>query len=84
VGSASQRGQRANGRSALTERAHQAARENGRALEVTGTVNPAPPGSGREGACARKRAIADMWEPPVRRRGRARARPGWAGFGLMG
>jgi hypothetical protein len=46
VGSACQQGQRANGRSALIERAHRAARENARAREETGTVNPAPPAAG--------------------------------------
>jgi hypothetical protein len=44
---------------------------------------PVPPGSGRErgrgSACT---VVTDRWGPPVRRRGRAR--PDWAGLGLMG
>jgi hypothetical protein len=41
-------GERANGRSALTERAHRAVRENGCAREEIDADNPAPPGSRRE------------------------------------
>jgi hypothetical protein len=41
-------GERANGQSALTERAHRAARENGRVRERIGADRPIPPGSRRE------------------------------------
>jgi hypothetical protein len=67
----------ANARSALTGRTHRAARENGRA-RGNRRRQSGPPGSGRERACARTRALADRWYPPVRRRGRTR---GLAGLG---
>jgi hypothetical protein len=67
------KGQRANGRSALTGRSHRAASESGRVRGRIGADRPIPLGSGRErgrgSACA---VVADRWDPPVRRCGRAR------------
>jgi hypothetical protein len=76
-------GERANGQSALTERAHRAARENGRVRERIGADRPIPPGSRRERerVRARSRAIADRWGPPDRRRVRT---PGCAELGRVG
>jgi hypothetical protein len=42
------KGERANGRSALIEWSHRAARENGRVRERIGADRPVPPGSGEE------------------------------------
>jgi hypothetical protein len=47
-GSQASEGERANRRSALTERAHRAARENGHVHERISTDRPVPPGSRRE------------------------------------
>ena len=67
----------ANGRSTLTERAHLAERGSERVRERTdGDKRPHRAAGGREGAGA---VVADRWDPPVRRRGRGRARSGWAG-----
>jgi hypothetical protein len=69
-GSQASEGECANGWSALMERAHRAARENGRVRERIDADRPVPPGSererGRESARARTRAVADRWVPPVR------------------
>jgi hypothetical protein len=82
-GTRASEGEHANGRSALTGRTHRAERGSERAREETGTNKPAPPGRGRGGASACVDAVvADRWDPPVRRSGRAR--PGCAGLGLMG
>jgi hypothetical protein len=75
------KGERANGRSALTKRIHRPSRENGRVRKRIGADRMVPPGSGSErggeSTLVRTWAIADRWGPPVRRRGRARdlARP---------
>jgi hypothetical protein len=76
VGSAGQREWTRERAAALTGRTHRAARENGRAHEGTSVDNPAPPGSGRERACARTRALADRWDPP----GDTGARAAWLGW----
>jgi hypothetical protein len=62
----------------LTERTHRAERGSDHAREETGADKLAPPGRERERA--RTRAIADRWDPPIRRSGGARglARLGWA------
>jgi hypothetical protein len=64
-------GERAN------EQSHLVARENGRVRERIDADRPVPPGSGRErgreSACA---VVADRWDPPIRRRGRARGLAG--------
>jgi hypothetical protein len=65
----------------LVNRAREAEREEGHAGEETGTDRSAPLGSERErGECVGERAAADRRGPPVRRRGRAAARPGGAGW----
>jgi hypothetical protein len=48
--------------------------------ELTGRVH----GAEREEGHAREKAVADRWGPPVRRRGRAGAWPGWAELGWFG
>jgi hypothetical protein len=70
-------GEHANGRSTLTERTNQAERGSERACKGIDADNPAPLGSGgRERAWA----VADRWNPPVRRSGRAHATwLGWIG-----
>jgi hypothetical protein len=73
----------ANRRSALTEWAHRVERGSECVRERTDTDKPAPRGSGRErGRGWADAVVADRWDPPVRRSGRAR--PGWAGLGLLG
>jgi hypothetical protein len=47
------KGERANGRSVLIERAHGATRENGCVHEMVSADKPIPPGNGRERARAR-------------------------------
>jgi hypothetical protein len=71
---------------ALTKRAREAEIERGRACEqATGADNSAPLGRGRETESARgKETAADRRSPPVRRRGRTRAGPCWAGLGQFG
>jgi hypothetical protein len=59
----------ANGQSALTGRTYRAARGSGCAREEPDADKLEPPSSGRERA--RTRAVADKWDPPVRRSGRA-------------
>jgi hypothetical protein len=60
---------------------------NERVREGIAADRPGPLGSGRErrreSARARTRAVAGRWGPPVRRRGRAPAQPGWAGWDEM-
>ena len=77
-------GERGNGQSALIGRSHRATSENERMRGRISADRSVPPGSGRErgrgSACA---IVANRWGPPVRRRGRTRVRPGWAGLGLM-
>jgi hypothetical protein len=72
VGSAGQReGTSANGRSMLTGRSHETARERTRGRGRVGADRPGPSGSGRESAGARKQAVVGRWGPPARRRRRA-------------
>jgi hypothetical protein len=68
----------ANGRSTLIGQTHRAQRESGRTCEETGADNPAPPGSGRERERARTQAVADRWDPPIRRSRHAHA--AWLGW----
>jgi hypothetical protein len=69
---------------ALTGRAHGTERVLGRVGEGNRHRQTGPTGQ-REGKRARTRAIADRWDPPVRRRGRARglARLSWAKLAEM-
>jgi hypothetical protein len=69
---------------ALTRRACSTEREWARAHEGNNADRSTPPVRGRgEGESARARVIADKWDPPVRRRGRAHVRFSLAGLGLM-
>jgi hypothetical protein len=73
---------RANGKPELTRGARRTERETRRVRGENRCRQSSPTGQRegeRERACA---AIADRWDPPVRRSGCAR--PGWAGLGLMG
>jgi hypothetical protein len=72
----------ANGRSALIERTHRAERGSERARG--NRCRQAGPTGQREGERerARTRAVANRWDPPVRRSGHAW--PSWAGLGLIG
>ena len=72
-----------NGRIELTKGVHGAVRENARVRGGIDADRPVPPGSGRaRGRGSACTVVTDRWGPPVRRRGRAR--PDWAGLGLMG
>jgi hypothetical protein len=77
-------GKHANRRSALTERAHRAARENGRAREEIDADDPAPPGSGRERERGRRRGPSLIGGMHLSGNMDVRARPGWAGLGRTG
>jgi hypothetical protein len=68
----------ANGRAGLTVRAHRAERGSERAREELGTDMLAPASSGRERGRARTWAVAERWDPPMRRSGHARE--GWTGL----
>jgi hypothetical protein len=65
-------GMSANGRSMLTGRSHETARERTRGRRWVGANRPGPSGSRRESARARKQAVTGRWGPPARRRQRAR------------
>jgi hypothetical protein len=74
-------GANVNGRSVLTEQAHWADRVNERMRKRIGADRLVPPGSGRDRGREHADVVdADMWDPPVRRRGRARGLAGlvWA------
>jgi hypothetical protein len=76
-------GERANGLSAVTDGPTEQRERTGACVDgsaPTGRSHWAT--GGRESTRAWMRAVADRWGPPVRRRGRAR--PGWAGLGLVG
>jgi hypothetical protein len=69
----------------LTKWAREADTENGVRARATGADNPAPLGRERERERAREEeTTADRWNPPVRQRGPAGARPGWAELGQLG
>jgi hypothetical protein len=54
-------------------------------VKKTGADRSGPTGQrAREGGRARGRDAADRRGPPVRQRGRAGARPGWAELGRLG
>jgi hypothetical protein len=53
-------------------------------VKKIGADRSAPLGSERERERVRGRTAADRRGPPVRRRGRAGARPGWADLGRLG
>jgi hypothetical protein len=68
--------------SVLTGRAREAQREKGARARVIGADRMAPLGRGRGGGSARgEKTAADRWNSPVRQRGRAGTRLGWAGLG---
>jgi hypothetical protein len=73
-------GEPANERSKLIERAHRAARENGRVHERIGTDRPVPPGSGRERACVRGRGPSLIGGVHMSGNTGALTRLGWAEF----
>jgi hypothetical protein len=70
----------------LAVRAHEAEGERGARSEENGADTLAPLGSEREREreSAGEGVSADRWNPPVRRRGRAGTRPGWAGLDQNG
>jgi hypothetical protein len=68
----------------LAERPREAEREKGRGeRKTTGADKLAPQGREREGKARGAETAADRWRPPVRRRGRMGARPGWAGWAAL-
>jgi hypothetical protein len=69
----------------LAKRAHKAEREEGREGGGNWHRQPSPTGQRKgESERAGKGTAADRWRPPVRRRGRASAWPGWAELGRLG